>query len=178
MINLIPPEGHAAVRLEYRLRVTATLALLFAGVAVLLGIALIPTYVLTSAQITALELETAQNGKKVAFEKAEETVRTTNAILTRLNALPHGILLSSIIDEVQKSTPASIQLKTFYIRTLTDGKIDIQIQGVAPTRSALAQLKNAIESDAMFLHAEVPIADLARDSDLPFAITITLKEKT
>ena len=175
MINLIPPEGHREVKREYYLRVGATLALLFAGVAIFLTVALIPTYVLVRAQIEAFALEAKQESDtEGVFESAEGEVKTAMKVLSQLKAVPETVFVSAIIDEIQERTSSSIVLKTFYVDAVGGVIEKIQVQGVADTREALAELKGALESSDTFLSAEVPIADLARDADLPFAITVTL----
>lgn len=175
MINLIPPEGHKALKREYILRVGATLSLLFASVALLLAVALIPTYVLIAAQLNAFALESAQETKKGdALKDINAEVNMTKELLAQLKTTPEKVPVSAIIEEIQKHTPALVVFDTFYIESGTDGVERIQVQGNAATREALARLKNELESSAMFEKAEVPIADLARDVDLSFAITITL----
>lgn len=175
MINLIPPEGHKALKREYVLRVGATLSLLFASVALMLAVALIPTYVLIAAQLNAFALESAQETKKVdALKEINTEVDMTKELLAQLKTTPEKVLVSAIIEEIQKHAPASVVFDTFYIESGADGVERIQVQGNAATREALARLKNELESSPMFEKAEVPIADLARDVDVSFAITITL----
>lgn len=176
MINLIPPEGHKAVKREYLFRAGSTFCFLFGWVGLLIAAALIPTYVLISAQIGTFELEAErEQSKDDAVKKAQEEVGTAEAILMQLKTTTETFFSSTAIDEIQKRAPRSIAFRTFSIEE-SQGRIEkVQIQGVAPTREALAELKTAIESSDLFLKAEVPIADLARDVDLPFAITVTIE---
>lgn len=175
MINLIPPSGHKALKKEYLLRVGATLSFLFAGVALFLAAALVPTYVLIRAQISAFELETErENSKEGSLDNINTEVETTKEILAQLKTTPIKIPVSAIIEEIQTHTPQSVIFNTFYIEAGPDGTDRIQVQGTAPTREVLARLKNGLESSEMFEKVEVPISDLARDVDLSFAITITL----
>ncbi len=175
MINLIPPEGHKAVKREYLLRVGSTLAFLFGWVAIFLGIALVPTYVLIDAQIDTFMLEQAtEQVKEESFKKAQEEVRTIETVLTQLKSYTPKVLPSSVIAEIQKRSPRNVTFRQFSIDEV-EGVIEkVQIQGVAPTRESLAQLKNSLETSEMFDTAEVPIADLARGAELPFAITVTM----
>ena len=175
MINLIPPEGHKAVKREYRLRVMAVSLLFFGWVFFLFAIALIPTYILIQGQIKAFTSETEQKLKKDdILAEADQEVRMTKDILTQLKLSAVSVTASDAIAEVQKNAPAEIIFKTFSTE-VNAGVIErIQVQGVAPTRDALSQLKGSIESSEMFEKAEVPISDLARDINLPFSITIVL----
>lgn len=174
MINLIPPEGHKTVKREYLLRVGATFGFLFGWVVIFLTVALIPTYVLINAQINAFALEDTTKGKEDSFKKAEEEVHTTETVLTQLKTVAPRVSASTVIAEIQHRAPASIVFRRFSFGE-TKGVIDmVQVQGVAPTRESLAQLKSALEASEMFRSAEVPISDLARDAELPFVITVTV----
>ncbi len=176
MINLIPPGGHAVMRREYLLRVSATVSFLFTGVFVFLTIALIPTYVLVEAQINTFALDERDNSKEDALKNAEAEVSRVKAILTQLKSTPDTITASDVIDEVRKSASPNIFFKTFDVNASAGIIESIHVQGIAPTRETLAGLKRALEESKIFLRAEVPISDLARDADLPFAITITLEK--
>ncbi len=177
MINLIPPEGHKVMRREYLLRAWSTILLLFSCVVIFLTIALIPAYVLTNAQIKAFELETEQkNGNDDIYANVEKEVQVANSMLNQFKTPSPSMFSSAVIEEIKNSAPASIAFSTFQVNT-TGVVIDtVQIQGVAPTREALAQLKLKLEASPMFEKAEVPIADLAKDTNLPFTITITLAQ--
>jgi hypothetical protein len=51
------------------------------------------------------------------------------------------------------------------------------VQGVAARREDLIALKQALEQNALFATALVPISDLAKERDLSFTITITPAKK-
>lgn len=178
MINLIPPKGHKSVKLEYVLRVSATLGFLFAGVLVLLSVAMIPTYVLVDAQIEAFKTEKAQleQSDETLF-LADQEVTLTKEILAQMKRAPKHLFASNVIDEVRQAAPPSIRFTSFIIDTEAGAIDDIKITGQAPTREQLAALKSALEATDMFDTAQVPIADLARDENLPFAITVTLTKE-
>lgn len=177
MINLIPPEGHASLRLEYRLRLMVSVLFLLTSVMVFLGVALIPTYVLTSSQINTQKSESEKNAGNTTFTDAEADIRTANTLATQLSTMTQPILFSTIIDAIQKDATQAITLNRFYIQTADNGEVAVQIQGVATTRSALASFKHTLEANSLFLKAELPISDLARDTQLPFAIKITMRNK-
>lgn len=175
MINLIPPEGHIALKREYYIRVASTFSLLFGSAFLLLTVAYAPTYILVNAQIKALELEVNDNlAIDDTVKDVEAEVRLTQSVLSKLKAQMPDVLGSEVIEEIERTVKGGITFKNFSIEQ-TNGRIErIQVQGTAPTREALAQFKNAIGASPMFLSGEVPIADLARELNLPFAITITL----
>lgn len=178
MINLIPPEGHRVIKHEYLLRVWATVLTLLGGVAILITVSLIPTYVLLTSQMHAFAVEEKQAQEKDAkASEAEKELRLTSVILGQLKTSSSSILASEAIAEIQKRTSSDIIFVTFAVEEANGLITKINVQGKASTREALARLKESIESSDMFETVEVPIADLAHQTDLPFTIGITLAKK-
>lgn len=176
MINLIPPEGHRVLKREYALRVGSTFLLLMSVILMFLSVAHIPTYVLVKAQINSYMLEASgAAGDAIDWDSVEKEVATTNSILAQMSAAPQTALVSAAIQEIERRAQEGIIFKTFYTQDVDGVVTEIQVQGVAPTRAALAAFKAALESSDMFVSAEVPISDLARDVNLPFAITVVLE---
>ena len=178
MINLLPPTGHKIVKQEYFFRVGSSLCLLFASVNILLTIALVPTYVLVDAQVKSLEAESPEEGASADASKASDAeIKKTQQILKQLKTTKESVLSSTAIAEIQKYAPDTIAFSNFQVAT-SKGAIDsIQVQGVAPTREVLSHFKEALEQTEVFQKAEVPLSDLAKDTNLPFALTVTLTRK-
>ena len=75
---------------------------------------------------------------------------------------------------VQREASASIRFKEF-LTTSSNGIIsEIHVKGTAHTRETLAQFRDILEASLMFEKVEIPITDLVRDVDLPFAIKVIL----
>ena len=173
MISLIPPEGYRILKHEYFLRVSTVYCFLFSAVFILVTIAQVPMYVLVDAQIKSLEYESLQtSGVAEVTSHADEVIKATNNILVQLNADKKPFLVSAAIAEIQKVSPTGISFKSFVVGTSNVEAPNIQVQGVATTRGKLAELKTSVESSELFHAVEIPIADLAKDSELPFTITI------
>ncbi len=177
MINLIPPEGHKMIRREYFLRVGSTILFLFSGVIVCLTIALVPRYVLIGAQIKTTEAGANQEEvNNDVYQAVEKEVTNVNSILSQFKRVSAPIFSSTVIELVRSTAPTSITFETFIVNSSGDYVDSVQISGVAPTREALAELKSRLEASSVFDKAEVPIADLVRDNNLPFTITVTLEK--
>ena len=177
MINLIPHKGHVALKHEYTLRVASVYGFLFAGVFVATAALLVPTYVLTSAQFSGAQDDSSNIEKtKAAFDTAFGEIKVANTVMAQLRKEQDVTQISTIIGEIVSLAPREVLFTTF--QTEREGAVlkDIRVQGVAKNRIALATFKNALEASPRFLQALVPISDLARDTDLPFVITITFEE--
>ncbi len=178
MINLIPPAGYTVLKREYLLRISASFFFLMAVILFILTVSLAPTYILTSAQIADYETRINNVEDEAAiFAEAERQVGEAHMVLTQLQTVGHTIHTSDILREIEHIAPTGITFKNFYVSTgALNTAQTVQVQGIAPTREILIRFKNVLEDSALFEKAEVPIADLARDVDLPFAITVTLKK--
>jgi len=177
MINLIPPEGQKSVRKEYTLRVLATMSFLFGFIVVLLSVAHIPTYVLVGAQINDLDAITAQDIERdEAIRIVEDEVKLTRSIIAQFKRNQGITNPTNIFYEINSRSSDEILFKAFILQSGNKNTRTVQVQGVATTREALAQFKTSLESSSLFSQAEIPISDLARDTELPFTITITLTE--
>ncbi len=178
MINLIPPQGHSALRHEYMLRIASMYCFILGGVLVASAALMIPTYVLTSSQLEAVRSDNSENHETTqAFSRASEEIKTATAMMSQLRVTESAIVYSTIIEEIVRSAPNGIAFTTFQGRPEEDELTQITIQGLASTRNALASFKNALESSVMFEKADIPISDLARDTNLPFVVTVTLSEE-
>lgn len=177
MINLIPPQGHSALHHEYILRVGALYGFLLGGVLVAGTVLMIPTYVLTGSQLEAVRSDNSENAEATqSFSRASDEIKTANAVMSQLKVNEESVAYSAIIEEIVRSAPSGITFNTFQIRPAEKESTDLTVQGLASTRNALATFKSALEVSPLFEKAEIPISDLARDTNLPFVVTITLKK--
>lgn len=175
MTNLIPPHARINVIREYWLRVATVWALLLSCAVVAISALLIPTYVSLQSQISFLkssESTLTEDHKDVS--SIESVIERTNALALQLAAPDAMLSIGKVIDAVNDSVPPGVTLRTY--RVVRNGtSIDsVEVQGVASSRTALADLKTRIEAHALFTDANVPISDLIKESNLPFAIVITL----
>jgi hypothetical protein len=175
MINLIPPTGYHVLKQEYLLRVGASFCFLIGSIFFVMTAALAPTYILTSAQIADYTSRVDGAGDEShTFAEAEREAGEAQILLAQIQKNIKSAQASVLIQAVTQLAPQGISLKTFSVQNTPTTPGTVQIQGVAKSRETLVHFKNAIEGAPQFEKAEVPIADLARDADLPFAITITL----
>ncbi len=181
MINLIPPQGQTALKHEYMLRVWTVCAILFSG-ATLIGIVLlIPTYVFVGTQQAVSNISDAETAEIAnEFSRIDSGIKSTNVVLLQLGTSTQNLPASKLIAEIVAKAPTGITFTTFQINESRskDGATTIDVQGKSVSRGALAGFKNNLEASPYFKSVALPISDLARDADLPFAITLTLNPPT
>jgi len=175
MINLIPPEGQKRLQREYTLRAVTVFATLFGLVFVFLSIALVPTYILVSAQIASIQSESTQGGvKSDLLLKVEAETRDIEKIIVQIEKASSTVQVTPLITEIAKLTPEGVTIRSFTVSEEKNVVQKVQVQGTATTRQTLVHFRDNLEASERFKKAEVPLADLARDSDLPFNISIML----
>jgi len=177
MINLIPPEGHKVVSREYWVGVLSVWAFLISGVCIVIAVLLAPLYVLIHSQLVALSAEVRKEGEAdISFKEAEKTVIETNKIVSQLHITSSRTNPTEVLTAVTEAADQAIILNKFSVTETDDVISSVQVTGSATSREALTDFKSALERSALFTSAEVPISDLARESDLPFDITVTLSD--
>jgi hypothetical protein len=179
MINLIPPHGRTALTHEYILRVGSLYGFVIGGVLMASAALMVPTYVLTGSQLKALRMESPETEEiKSAFDRASEEIKIANALASQLRVREKSseYMYSQIIEEIVRSASGGIVFANFQGGDEEKGLREIMIQGTAANRSTLAEFKASLEAAPLFEKADIPISDLARDTNLPFVVTVTLAD--
>jgi preprotein translocase subunit YajC len=175
MINLIPPIGQAALKHEYILKVVTCHAFLLAGVFLAGSVLLIPSYVLVQSQLKSErsqseEVMVTQNefkGIQAELERAQE-------LLVYVQPGDAVISASGLFETVVQTATPGITFKAFEVVPVEGVVSVVTVLGVAKNRTELAAFKNAVEDLPLFETATIPLSDLAKEENLPFALTLTL----
>jgi len=178
MINLIPPHARQQVKFEYWIRVVSVWVLLVATALFIVGFLLVPSYVLIQSQLAAssVQYEEAVAGG-ASYAELEAAVTTANKNAAKLLSGGGSLLFTSILDELELVTDASISLTSIDIKRTESNTIEsMSVRGVADSRIDLVAYRDAIEAHNFFTSAELPIENLAKDKDVPFNITVVLKQ--
>lgn len=180
--DLLPPERRRALRQGYLRRLFVVAALLVVALALIACALLYPTYRYLAntggeermrlADLSA-QVASAENGtlaKRYAGLEADAgtivalaTPPPASAVLRDALAVPRsGIALVSL-----NYAPASGK----HPGTLTLG-------GTAASRDDLRAYQLALEETSEFASADLPVSSFAKDTNLPFTITVTLASTT
>lgn len=177
MINLLPTDARKQVLTEYWLRVVSVWLLLCTAVGILILVLLFPSYILLELQLQARQ-DTYQQVEveQENFTQAQAEIRQTNAKAALLADVSDKMLFTEVLDALDV-----VQAETIFVRSVgmkrTEGVVEtVTVQGEATTRDALAAYRNRIEAAPLFAEAELPLANLARDKEVPFSITVTLTQ--
>ena len=177
-INLLPPERRRALRRDYFVRL-AVLAVALSLVLVLVaGVLLIPAYVFLAgaartkqAQLASIESALSSTDETALADRLS-SLRAATAILV---ALATGPSVSALIRETLSVERPGITLTGFsYTRGAAAKPGMLTIAGVSASRNSLRAYQLALASVPGFASVDLPVSSYAKDSDIPFVITVKL----
>lgn len=177
--NLLPISAVRKLRREYLLRLATVAAALGLALLAAHAVLLIPTYFYSNANAAAkqTELDLLTASRATAEERAVadrlSQLRADAARLTRVAALSTG---SGLVREMLAIPRPGIRLTGFAV-TRGEGETPsvMKVSGVARTRDSLRAYVSALEAAPSVSAAEIPISAYAKESDIPFTVSITLK---
>ncbi len=176
MINLIPPQAKRFVLYEYvaRTAVIAGVATIF-----LLMIAAslaVPQLVLLRAQHAAIteQYNSSQSeGEEVAALTAE--VEAANQLIAHVQSASTYQPLVPFVNAILMYESAAVSITRVSVVRDDEGSVSaVQVVGRAATREDLATFKEALEADSLVDSVDLPIANLAKDRDVPFNIAVSI----
>lgn len=173
MINLIPPIAKKKIVQEYWLRF-AVIMMIFSSIAI--GVLLVlqaPSYILLSSQLRAYESQfQAAQLQQADLQTTEKTVKATNALAQHVSTPSLAANFSEVFSALETIASNEIRIVQFSSTRSTSSISDITLRGVATTRTALADFSNKVVEHPLFLEANVPISNLAKDRDIDFEIKV------
>jgi hypothetical protein len=177
MINLIPPEAKKRVSKEYWLRVLsvwfiASTAAFIASICIL-----VPAYVLITIQIGVNENVSQAASEKVAeFESVTKELAVANQkskiILDNDSFSP----ISPYVAMVRAHESEEVRVSQISVVRSKDGFSPIAVSGEADSRQALASFRDQLLSEPDVSGVDLPISNLAKDKEIQFSLTISIKK--
>lgn len=177
MINLIPPEAKKRVSKEYWLRVLSVWAIACSAALVASVCILVPAYMLITIQIGANE-----SVSQAASERVTEFESVTKE-LTLANQKSRAILdnnrfasISPYIAMVRAHENGGVRVTQVTVSRTKDGFSPISVSGEADSRQALAAFRDRLLSESNVSGVDLPISNLAKDKEIQFSLTISIKK--
>ncbi len=178
LTNLLPRSAKRALRRQYFVRlVTVALGLGVFVIAVHAAL-LVPTYLYAHAEAARQQAELDRIAESVSSAEEKEvknriaSVQSDIEYLGRLSALPTA---SGAIHAILLVPHGGIRLSGFTYAGPdgTAAAAKMTVSGTASTRDALRQYVDSLSSLPYVSSADLPISAYAKDSAIPFTITLT-----
>ncbi len=178
MINLLPPEGQATVKREYWLRVITVWALLLSALSISLSLILIPMYVLYRSEFSNLAEDKEQKTEiENRYKTAMRDISDAGAVADYISSTDSKRVVFSFLDAIHQVQTSRVEYRSIVLERKNGAIQKIQLQGEALARADLIALRSALERSPLFGAVSVPLSDLARDTNLPFVITIAIPKE-
>lgn len=175
MANLIPPYAKKSVVIEYWIRVCSVWFILLGAAALAVASLNVPVYMLIqNQQLINAGMFTDASDQKTSFEKIESEIMAANNTAALLATVKQTTPLNQYVQDIEALANESITVDSYQFSKDNGTLTEVIISGTAANRSSLLDLSDALESDSRFASAEIPLSNLAKDSDIPFMITIVL----
>lgn len=178
LTNLLPASRHHALEREYFIRLGVVVVALSIVLVLVASVLLLPTYVFLVA---------GAHAKKARLAGIESTLSSTNqaALSSRLIALGNDAAtlialgnepsVSAIIRSALAVPRSGVVLSGVEYTPAVNGNPGVlMISGTAGTRDALRGYQLALQSAPFALSAALPVSAYAKDTHVPFTITVTL----
>lgn len=176
LTNLLPEERTSALRQLYFLRLTVVSLIILAGVAVVHGVLLLPSYLYLRNQVTEREATLARLTTTLAGSEEQEigmrvaALAADSAHLARLASVPKASAAVSAIIALPRQ---GIRLTGFSFAPEAEGRAMMTVSGVASTRESLRRFEQLLAAEPYVAKADLPISAYAKESDIAFTITLT-----
>jgi hypothetical protein len=171
LMNLLPRERERSLRQVYFLRFATASVLMAAGLVVVHGAFLLPSYLYLK------DLARERKGALAALAGSEEqevssrvkSLAEDSAYLARLASVPKA---SASVSAIIALPRPGIVLTGFSFAPSKDGA-DMRVSGSASTREALRAYEQALKSAPFIAGVELPISAYAKERDIEFTIALS-----
>lgn len=178
LTNLLPAKRAVSLRRAYYLRLAVVCALLLTGLVVVHAALLLPTHRYLAQEIATRQNELmtlAQQGVSADEAAFEGELSALSASAAQIAALGGASSASTILAQVLGVAHPSISIIGLTYTAPDAGKPGIVVvAGSATTRDALRAYQLALEQAPFVASADLPVSAYAKDTDIPFQITLTL----
>ncbi len=178
LTNLLPRSGVRVMRRGYFIRLTNVTIALISIVLIAHGVLLIPSYLYASAEIRReqAELDRISSSNSTDQEHSIQShiasVKDDIEYLGRLGTLPTA---SGAIRAILQVPHPGIRISgfTYSAPSASTNLAQIAVTGTASTRDQLRGYVQALGQLPYVTNADLPISAYAKDSAIPFTITLT-----
>ncbi|KND46856.1 MAG: hypothetical protein AB199_00270 [Parcubacteria bacterium C7867-004] len=177
LTNLLPAERGRALRKLYFLRLMTVGVLVLAGVVIIHGVFLLPSYLYLGGQVRERqELVDTLSASLAGDEEKQVSARVLalakdTKYLAKLETTPAA---SSVIAAILRVPHLGITLSGFtYTPAKDKAEARMTLTGMATTREALRSYEAALAREPYVSATDLPISAYAKESDISFTITLT-----
>jgi hypothetical protein len=178
LTNLLPRSSVRGLRREYFVRLFTVGLLLATVVVVIHGVLLIPAYLYAHSEVVREQGELAEvaasstSAEERQINQKVATVKNDIAYLGRLSTQPAA---SAAVRALLGVAHPGIKLTgfSFTAPATAGGSAKMDVTGTAATRDSLRTYVEALDQLPYVSKADLPISAYAKESDIPFTVTLS-----
>ncbi len=175
MFLLLPEEQKNKLIKQYRLRlffIALSALCVFVGVGFF---SLLPSYFAVHSEEDNIVGLRNTVGKSISLKSDKDLEKTLSDIKQNISALkiPEKDAIS-IIGDIVKVRPDGVRLNDINFGSYTATSSAVSILGVSSDRPSLILFSRKLKENPKFSSVDLPISNLAKDSDINFNINIAL----
>jgi hypothetical protein len=173
--NVLPQEVKKTLKKEYKLRLLTVLFFGLTAVALIAFVSFIPSYIAVSIKEsqakTAAETLNQLGGAQNSGTTGADVFLTGEEIkLLQANAVSH--VPSDLLSKLLEGKPTGVSIDNI-VYEFSNGKGKLTVSGSAGTRDDLLLFRDQIQKTAPFEKVNLPVAILAKDTNVSFSIAIS-----
>lgn len=174
MSNLLPQEMKVRMRREYRLRLLAVGAFVFAAVLGALALLLTPSFVLVSSKLSLSEATLASRDVSTSesYAKTVAEITKANDIAQRLSQAEPDVSITEAVGEILDTAGDDITVQGIVLSRNDASQYVIELRGVAATRDALSRFIDRLKNNPIVTSASVPLTNLAQATEADFTASV------
>jgi hypothetical protein len=177
MINLIPPTAKKKIVTEYWLRVISVWFYIWTAAMIGSVVIMFPAYILIHSQVSVYEQSALSASEKVAiFEEVKKQVERSNILAIKMQNQLTVPLVSEYLSLFSSLEGQGVALTSIDISRSDAVFSGIRVSGKAESRQVLAAFRDRISADVRVEKVDLPLSNLAKDKDIQFSLTVTLKK--
>ncbi len=172
--NLLPESKTRALRAVYFMRLAVVSVLLLAGVAIVHGVLLLPSYLYVQQEVDVKKAELAQLATTLAGTEEQAVSARVTALqsdATHLLALAETPKASAAVRAIIGLPREGVRLTGFSFAPDPAGA-RMTVTGVATTRESLRRFEQTLSDQPYVASADLPISAYAKERDIAFTITL------
>jgi hypothetical protein len=177
MLNLLNREKRYALRREYFGRLIniflgITIFSLVYGAVLLFSNSFLVSFEKMAVESEAKNLSDSSRQKELdEYEKKLARIESEYNLFSKQSISPTSILARIKQKEISGITLNSIVIQ----KTAEEGVVRLEMKGVAKTRDILINYSNSLKTDEIFKDVTIPFSSLAKNTDIPFSISVDAK---
>lgn len=177
LTNLLPLERIQGLRREYYVRLATVALSTLAAVVIGSGALLVPSYLYLHQEIQSRETQAKDLDARLANTEAKEASKrliTLSSNATYLARLASTTSATAALRGVLAVPRSGITLSALsYTPPIKGNDGKMLLSGVASTRETLRAYNQSLATLPYVTNAELPISAYAKESNIPFSITLT-----